>query len=619
MVYGKKKMHLFFSLTLILITLIIGCRNNDELTLEKSIYSDPNIEIEARVDDLLSKMTLEEKIGQMVQAERNGIKEGDIKKYKLGSLLSGGGSVPKGNTPKAWIDMYNKFQAEALSTRLTIPLVYGVDAVHGHNNVKGATIFPHNIGLGATFDADLVERVAQITAKEVAATGLDWDFAPCVAVSRDERWGRAYESFGESPELQELLAGAYIRGLQGPNAEMGGKYVIATAKHFIGDGGTDWGTGDAGYIIDRGDVTIDEKSLRAIHLPGYIKAIEENVGTIMASFSSYQGKKMHAHKYLLTDLLKGELGFEGYIISDWEAMNEIAAPTYYDKIVKSVNAGVDMFMEPYRWKELIDVMKKAVDNGDVSIARVDDAVRRILRIKFKAGLFENPLADSEVLNEGSFGSKEHREIAREAVRKSLVLLKNKDNILPLTKDYKVYVSGSNADDIGNQSGGWTIEWQGRSGNITSGTTILDGIKEAIKGHGEVVDDISKADVAIAVIGERPYAEGKGDDGELSLGYQDLLTLQEIKESGKPVVVIMVSGRPLIISDYIDDWDAFVAAWLPGSEGQGVADLIFGDYNFTGKLPVSWPRSIDQLPININDKDYNPLFEYGYGLEMDLED
>ncbi|OCL25990.1 beta-glucosidase [Orenia metallireducens] len=612
-------MHLFFSLTLILITLIIGCRNNDELTLEKSIYSDPNIEIEARVDDLLSKMTLEEKIGQMVQAERNGIEEGDIKKYKLGSLLSGGGSVPKGNTPKAWVDMYNKFQAEALSTRLTIPLVYGVDAVHGHNNVKGATIFPHNIGLGATFDADLVERVAQITAKEVAATGLDWDFAPCVAVSRDERWGRAYESFGESPELQELLAGAYIRGLQGPNAEMGGKYVIATAKHFIGDGGTDWGTGDAGYIIDRGDLTIDEKSLRAIHLPGYIKAIEENVGTIMASFSSYQGKKMHAHKYLLTDLLKGELGFEGYIISDWEAMNEIAAPTYYDKIVKSVNAGVDMFMEPYRWKELIDVMKKAVDNGDVSIARVDDAVRRILRIKFKAGLFENPLADSEVLNEGSFGSKEHREIAREAVRKSLVLLKNKGNILPLTKDYKVYVSGSNADDIGNQSGGLTIEWQGRSGNITSGTTILDGIKEAIKGHGEVVDDISKADVAIAVIGERPYAEGKGDDGELSLGYQDLLTLQEIKESGKPVVVIMVSGRPLIISDYIDDWDAFVVAWLPGSEGQGVADLIFGDYNFTGKLPVSWPRSIDQLPININDKDYNPLFEYGYGLEMDLED
>ncbi|WP_018247629.1 glycoside hydrolase family 3 protein [Orenia marismortui] len=626
----------FFYLSLILIILSVGCMKQEKSVsvLEiDSVYKDPNINIEKRVDNLLSQMTLEEKIGQMVQADRQGVYSGDIKRYKLGSILSGGGSVPNPNTPKAWADMYDQFQKEALSTRLGIPIIYGIDAVHGHNNVKGATIFPHNIGLGATRDADLVEEVARVTAKEVAATGLDWTFAPTVAVSRDERWGRAYESFGESPKLQELLAGAYVRGLQGKSNSMSGENVVATAKHFIGDGGTEWGTGMSYSMsdfftvhtdvhkagIDRGDVSLDESTLREIHLPGYIKAIEENVGTVMASFNSWKGLKMHANKYLLTDLLKDELGFKGYVVSDWEALDEIKAPNYAKKVVKAINAGVDMVMEPNKWKQFIHYPKKAVEDGDISRSRIDDAVRRILTVKFKANLFEEPFANRKLLEEGSFGSVEHREVAREAVRKSLVLLKNKNNLLPLSKEANIYVSGSNSDNIGNQCGGWTIEWQGKSGDITEGTTIKEGIEKAVTGQGKVVEEIDNADIVVVVIGEQPYTEFKGDNGELKLGETDLSALQEARKSGKPVVAIMVSGRPLIVSKEIADWDSFVAAWLPGSEGQGVADVIFGDYNFTGKLPVSWPKAINQVPININDEDYDPLFEYGYGLEMNLEE
>lgn len=586
---------------------------------ETPLYRDPAAPVEARVDDLLSRMTLEEKIGQMTQAERQFITPDQVTKYFIGSVLSGGGSVPRPNTAENWAEMYDAFQRAALKTRLGMPIIYGVDSVHGHNNLKGATIFPHNIGLGATRDPELLRKIGEVTALETAATGVDWTFAPCVAVARDERWGRTYESFGETPELQRLLVGQYIKGLQGPNGEMSGRYIVATAKHYLGDGGTKWGTGDAGYVIDRGNVTVSEDELRAIHLPGYIEAVKARVGAVMVSFSSYQGVKMHAHKYLITDVLKKELGFDGFVVSDWEGIKEIPTPDYYTKVVKAVNAGIDMFMEPSTWLKFITALKRAVQNGEVSIERINDAVRRILRVKFKAALFEEPYTDRSLLKQGVIGCPEHRELAREAVRKSLVLLKNDRNLLPLSKHARIYVDGTNADDLGSQCGGWTITWQGSSGKITEGTTVREGIARAIAGKGRLVSGVDEADVAVVVVGEKPYAEGRGDNGNLTLGWQDLAVLEKVEQAGKPVVVIVISGRPLIITEYIKDWDALVAAWLPGTEGQGIADVLFGDFNFTGKLPVTWPKNIDQLPINYGDENYEPLFSYGYGLTMDLGD
>jgi beta-glucosidase len=514
--------------------------------------------------------------------------------------------------------MYDNYQQAALNTRLGIPIIYGTDAVHGHNNLKGATIFPHNIGLGATRDPELIRRIGEITALETAATGVDWTFSPCVAVARDERWGRTYESFGETPELQRLLVGPYIKGLQGPNGEMKGRYIVATAKHYLGDGGTNWGTGDGGFWIDRGDVTVSEEELRAIHLPGYVEAIQAGVGSVMVSFNSFQGLKMHEHRYLITDVLKNELGFTGIVVSDWEGIKEIDTPDYYNKVVRAVNAGIDLFMEPNTWRNFITALKKAVLNGDVSEERIDDAVRRILRVKFQAGLFEAPFTDRSLMAQGVIGNQEHRAVAREAVRKSLVLLKNEHNLLPLAKEARIYIDGSNADDIGNQCGGWTITWQGASGRITTGTTIRAGIERAIKGRGRIVSNLNAADVAVVVVGEKPYAEGVGDNRKLTLAWQDLQVLEQVKAAGKPVVVLLVSGRPLMITDDLKDWDAVVVAWLPGTEGQGIADVLFGDYNFVGKLPITWPKSLDQLPINDGDEDYDPLFPYGYGLTMDLE-
>lgn len=584
---------------------------------ESPLYKDRTVDVEIRIKDLLSRMTLQEKIGQMAQAERGSIAPAGVAKYFIGSVLSGGGSSPQPNTPEKWADMYDRFQQAALETRLGIPIIYGVDSVHGHNNLKGATIFPHNIGLGASRDPELLQKIGEITAMETAATGVDWTFAPCVAVARDERWGRTYESFGETPELQELLVGQYIKGLQGPKNEMGGRYIAATAKHYLGDGGTVWRTGDAGFAIDRGDVRVSEKELRTLHLPGYIEAIKAGVASVMVSFSSYQGVKMHAHQYLISDLLKKELRFQGFVVSDWEGVKEIPALNYYTKVVQAVNAGIDMFMEPNSWREFIAVLKMAVEKGEVSEERINDAVRRILRVKFQTGLFETPYADRSLLQQKIIGCLAHREVARDAVRKSLVLLKNKDQVLPLSRYAQIYITGSNMDDLGNQCGGWTISWQGSSGNITEGTTVRGGIEEAIAGKGRIVSEPDEADVIVAVIGERPYAEGRGDNGQLSLNWRDLEIIEEVKEAGKPVVVIMISGRPLIVTDYINDWDAFVAAWLPGTEGQGIADVIFGDYNFTGKLPITWPRSIAQLPLNYGDQNYNPLFSYGYGLVMDL--
>lgn len=629
-----------------------ACRVNlDRISIRKADdYLDAGLPVGRRVENLLSKMSIDEKLGQMVQSERVAVKKGDIKRHYIGSILSGGGSVPFPNSPEGWIKMYNGFQEEALATALGIPILYGIDAVHGNTNVAGATVFPHNIGLGATKNPALIEEIAGVTAKEIAVTGVDWNFAPCVAVTRDERWGRSYESYGESPELQELYAAAYTRGLQGSPGSadfMKNHHVVGSAKHFIGDGGAEWNTGEGNYTVDRGDITtLNLSELKKIHGKGYEEAIKMDVGTVMASFNTYKGRHMHAYKELLTDYLKaprssGGLGFEGFVVGDWDGMSLLTEikGTYDDKILAAFNAGLDMSMEQANWLTVIKALQKGLKEGKISRARIDDAVRRILTVKFKAGIFENPYALANDLD--SFGSKAHRDVAARAVKESLVLLKNKNDILPLDGSKKIFVTGPAADNVGYQCGGWTIAWQGGSDSqaerFVPGTSILDGIKEQVKkGGGQIVTDSKQAgdaDYAVVIVGEEPYAEGVGDiqkGGTLALsdGYAGKIisgsynTIREVSGMGIPVIVILISGRPLIVTDEIEGWDALVAAWLPGSEGGAIGDVLFGEENFKGKLPVTWPRSIEQLPINVGDPGYGqgdkkPLFEYGYGLTMNL--
>jgi len=581
---------------------------------------------DAEAKALLGTMTLEEKIGQMVQAEQDQVKEGDIAAYFLGSLLSGGNSDPKTNSLQDWTDLYDRVQSQTQKTRLKIPLLYGIDAVHGHNNVIGAVICPHHIGLGATRDAALVEEVERITAQEVRATGIHWVFAPCVAVSRDERWGRSYESFSEDPALVAEMARAAVRGFQGEDLTDPLR-VLACAKHYVGDGGTVYGSGTVAletdktkhWPMDQGDTRLSEADLRRIHMAGYKTAIEEGVGSIMPSYSSWNGERMSGHKHLLTDVLKDEMGFEGFLISDYNAIDALPG-NYREQIKASTNAGMDMFMVPSRWKELYGLLKDLAEKGEVPMSRIDDAVLRILRVKYAMGLMDpgrSALADRSL--QKSFGSAEHRAVARRAVRQSMVLLKNDKKVLPLAKTAKrIHVAGSNADDIGNQCGGWTISWQGESGApTTGGTTILAALRAAA-GADRVTyarDGLGAAgaDVAVVVVGETPYAEYKGDRDDLSLSKDDRAALANAKKAGVPVVLVVVSGRPLILGDAVDMADAVVAAWLPGTEGQGVADVLFGDYKPTGKLPFSWPRSMDQIPINVGDAKYDPLFAYGFGL------
>ena len=581
---------------------------------------------DAEAKALLGTMTLDEKIGQMVQAEQDQVKEGDVAAYFLGSLLSGGNSDPKTNSLQDWTDLYDRVQSQTQKTRLKIPLLYGIDAVHGHNNVIGAVIFPHHIGLGATRDAALVEEVERITAQEVRATGIHWVFAPCVAVSRDERWGRSYESFSEDPALVAEMARAAVRGFQGEDLTDPLR-VLACAKHYVGDGGTVYGSGTVAletdktkhWPMDQGDTRLSEADLRRIHMAGYKTAIEEGVGSIMPSYSSWNGERMSGHKHLLTDVLKDEMGFEGFLISDYNAIDALPG-NYREQIKASTNAGMDMFMVPSRWKELYGLLKDLAEKGEVPMSRIDDAVLRILRVKYAMGLMDpgrSALADRSL--QKSFGSAEHRAVARRAVRQSMVLLKNDKKVLPLAKTAKrIHVAGSNADDIGNQCGGWTISWQGESGApTTGGTTILAALRAAA-GADRVTyarDGLGAAgaDVAVVVVGETPYAEYKGDRDDLSLSKDDRAALANAKKAGVPVVLVVVSGRPLILGDAVDMADAVVAAWLPGTEGQGVADVLFGDYKPTGKLPFSWPRSMEQIPINVGDAKYDPLFAYGFGL------
>lgn len=577
------------------------------------------------VQPLLAQMTLEEKVGQMVQAEQSALKDiTDIETYFLGSLLSGGSSDPKGgNTMKDWTDLYDSLQSHAIKTRLGIPILFGIDAVHGHSNVLGAVIFPHNIGLGCTRNAKLVESSARVTAEEVRATGINWTFAPCVTVPRDERWGRTYEGFGESPELARELGEAAVRGFQG-NDLSNPLTVVACAKHFVGDGGTSYGTGiqlpDNSQILDRGDTKLSEKELREIHMQGYISAIRSGVGTIMPSYNSWNGVRCSASNRLLTEILKDELRFEGFLISDYNAIEAIPGD-FKTQIEQSVNAGMDMYMVPTRYRELHGLLIELVKEGRVPMSRIDNAVTRILRVKFAAGLMDKKrshLADRSL--QKNFGSPQHRQVARQCVRESLVLLKNENKTLPISKQIKrIHVGGKSADDIGNQCGGWTIDWQGKSGNVTiGGTTLLKAIHESVLQTTQVTfskdgSGANGADLGIVVIGETPYAEMVGDRKELTLSADDVAAVKAMKDANIPVVVVLFSGRPVIINEVLGIADAFVAAWLPGTEGRGITDVLFGDYKPSGKLSFSWPKSTDQIPINVGDEKYDPLFKYGFGL------
>lgn len=529
--------------------------------------------------------------------------------------------------------MVNGFQRGALSTRLGIPILYGIDAIHGHNNVFGATIFPHNIGLGATRDPELVRRIGAATALETRATGIPYAFAPCIAVCRDPRWGRCYESYSEDHKIVQQMT-SIIDGLQGEipaNSPKGVPYlggkdkVLGCAKHYVGDGGTVKG-------INENDTIINWKGLLDIHMPAYLDAIEKGVGTIMASYSSWNGVKMHANHNLLTKYLKGTLKFKGFIISDEEGIDRITSPphaNYTYSIEASILAGIDMVMVPFKYDEFIGNLTMLVEKNVIPLSRIDDAVRRILRVKFTLGLFENPYADLSLVKH--LGSQAHRELAREAVRKTLVLLKNgKENeppLLPLPrKASKILVAGSHAHNLGYQCGGWTITWQGQGGNnITLGTTILDAVKSTVDpttqiGYQDsVTPDFVNSEnfsFAIVVVGELPYAETDGDNLDLEIPLQGPNTIMNVCVRIK-CVVLLVLGRPLVIEPYLPHIDALVAAWLPGTEGQGVADVLFGDYDFTGKLPQTWFKSVDQLPMNFGDAHYDPLFPLGFGLTNKL--
>jgi len=613
------------------ILVLCCCASNMVQATEYAVYKDPKRPLGARIRDLMKRMTIEEKIGQMVQIERANATAEIVNKFYIGSVLSGGGSVPAPQaTPRQWIDTVNKIQEGALSTRLGIPVIYGIDAVHGHNNVYNATIFPHNVGLGVTRDPQLIKKIGTATAREVRATGIPYAFAPCIAVCRDPRWGRCYESYSEDPKIVRAMT-KIISGLQGDLPDkswlgrpyVGGKdKVAACAKHYVGDGGTVKG-------INENNTIVSQHELLSIHMPAYYNSIIRGVSTIMASYSSLNGVKMHANQELLTGFLKNRLNFRGFIISDWQGIDRITSPphaNYTYSIQASILAGIDMVMVPYDYPEFIDGLTNLVNKNVIPVSRIDDAVKRILRVKFTMGLFENPLADDSQAD--LLGAQEHRELAREAVRKSLVLLKNGKSayagpVLPLPrKSQRILVAGTHADNLGYQCGGWTIEWQGLGGNnLTSGTTILKAIKDTVDSSTQVVfkenpdpafinsDDFA---YAIVVVGEQPYAETNGDNLNLTLPAPGPDTIRNVCSHIKCVVVV-VSGRPLVIEPYLESMDALVAAWLPGTEGQGVADVLFGDYGFTGKLARTWFKRVDQLPMNVGDAHYDPLFPFEFGL------
>lgn len=594
---------------------------------EVALYQDAAQPIEARVNDLVARMTLAEKIGQMTQVERNSLQPGDVATYFIGSVLSGGDSLGD-DAARNWRQMVAGFMQGALNTRLAIPLVFGLDAVHGNAHLSDAVFFPHNIGLGATRDADLVEKIGRATAIELAAIDARWNFAPVIAVPQDTRWGRTYEGYSENTAVVSELGAAYIRGLQRTDLT-DPTSVIASAKHYIGDGGTEFGSSKQNimgvpYLLDQGDMVVDEATLRELFLPPYEAAIKAGARNVMVSFSSWRGTKLHAHQYLLTGVLKGELGFTGFVVTDWGGMDQLPG-AYSAQVAAGINAGIDMVMVPYEYQKFIKTLTQLVENGQVPQARIDDAVRRILTVKFEMGLFEQPLTDAALL--AQVGSSEHRALARTAVRESLVLLKNDQQALPIAKDTPlIFVAGQAAEDIGLQSGGWSIEWQGKEGKIAAGTTILDGIKQTVSSSAQVVYDRfagfdggrGKAEVGIVVVAEKPYAEGVGDSADPKLAAKDIALIENMRARANKVIVIVMSGRPIEITEQLSLADAWIAAWLPGTEGNGVSDMLFGDFEFTGKLPYTWQRWNQQLPFNFKALPEEgcdaPLFAFGYGLK-----
>lgn len=564
---------------------------------------------EDRISAMLAEMTLEQKIAQMIQPEIRDITVEDMRRYGFGSYLNGGGAFPNNDkyaTPQDWIDLADAMYEASIDDSLdgsSIPTMWGTDAVHGHNNVIGATIFPHNIGLGAANNPELIEQIAHVTAREVMATGIDWVFAPTVAAAQDLRWGRTYESYSEDPAIVRDYAAAIVTGLQGKVGEtfLDDQHVISTVKHFVGDGGTTAG-------IDQGNTEVDEQTLFDVHAQGYVGGLNAGAQTVMASFNSWNGEKIHGHEYLLSDVLKGKMGFDGFVVGDWNGHGQIEGCSNYD-CPQAANAGLDVYMVPTdAWKPLYENLIQQVRDGVIAQSRVDDAVRRILRVKMRAGLFDKPRPAERPLagRTDLIGAQEHRAIAREAVRQSLVLLKNEGQLLPLNPQQTILVAGSGADNIGQQSGGWTISWQG-TGNTNAdfpgGTSIYQGIAEQVAAAGgtTILSENGafeeKPDVAVVVFGEQPYAEGNGDLDNLD--YQrgnatDLALLKELKAQGIPVVSLFISGRPLWTNPEFNASDAFMAVWLPGSEGQGVADVVLANadgsiqYDVTGRLPFAWP-------------------------------
>lgn len=586
-------------------------------------------EVEARVDGILATMTLEQKVGQVIQADSSSVTPEEVRDYHLGSVLSGGNSAP-GPLPYAdtqtWLeaaDAYFQASLEQENVEVAIPIIWGIDAVHGHANLRGAVVFPHNIGLGAARNPDLIEEIARVTARELSVSGHDWTFAPTLAVPQDDRWGRTYEGFSENPEVVASYGDRIVYGLQGHYGEddfMGVGSVISSAKHYLGDGGTAGGR-------DQGDTRTSEAELRDIHGAGYFTAVPAGVQTVMASFSSWWGERMHGHHPLLTEVLKERMGFNGFVVGDWNGHGQIEGCTPTD-CPQALIAGLDMYMAPDSWRGLYESTLEHVRSGRIPMARLDDAVRRILRVKVASGIFERGLPSQRPLagDTSILGSAEHRAVARQAVRESLVLLKNNDGLLPLDPAMTVLVVGD-ADSISKASGGWTLSWQGggiENSEFPNGQTILDGIRETVTAAGGTVifdrngDDTTEADVVIAVYGEDPYAEFQGDRDHVDFmpeGF-DPAVLNRFAERGMPVVSVFLSGRPLWTNPEINASDAFVAAWLPGSEGGGIADLLFdgGDgYDFTGRLSYSWPRTALQATQNVGQPDYDPLFPFGYGL------
>lgn len=569
-----------------------------------ALYLDSTQPIEARVADLLSYMTLEEKIGQMTLVEKNSIKEpGDIATYHLGALLSGAGAKPATNTVSGWREMIDDYQAQAKQSRLGIPLLYGADAIHGHAHVAGVTLFPHAIGLGATHNPELVKAVANATAHDLAATGVNWSFSPNLDQPQDIRWGRVYETFSDDPALAAKLGVAYLEGLQTTSADKN-ILVLGTAKHFVGLGGMGWGTSlNTNFKIDQGVTPADESVLRTTYLPPFTEAVKAGALSVMVGLNTWGDKRMVRQKHLLTDVLKGELGFKGFLVSDWYGVHEGRKNTFWAS-VQAINAGVDMVMLPYDYKTFAQHMKWANRLGLVSDDRIDDAAGRILYTKFALGLFDKK-ADTPLLTNTL--ELTHHALAREAVAQSMVLLKNNSAVLPLSPSVThIRVAGSAADNIGRQMGAWSIEWQGIDGNkgAFDATSILAGIQARV-GKGATVEynlngtfalANQKADIGIAVVGEKPYAEGWGDKEYPTLDEEDLLAIKNLQATCDKVVVVIVSGRPLFIADEVGSFDALVAAWLPGSEGAGVADVLFGDKPFTGTLPLPWPHHSEQLPI-----------------------